>query len=638
MVTDAFILCGGKGTRMGQLAENLPKPMLPLMGKPVLEHILTQCVQNGIKRICLITGHLGQVIETYFKDGKAWNAEIRYFRETEPLGTTGAFKIMEPELPDTFWVLYGDVVFDMDLKRMYDFHQTKNARMTVAVHPNDHPYDSDLIETDLSDRVIRVHPKPHAADLRVRNLVNAALYLVEKEVIRHIPPGKSDWGRYQLPDLCRTLPIYAWRTAEYIKDMGTPDRIKKVEADLKTGKPQRRNLQRKQKAIFLDRDGVLNEDNDLIHKPEQLKVFPFAAEAVRKINQSDYLAIAVTNQSVVARGLTDETGLNHIHAELDYQLAQGSAYLDDLYYCPHHPDKGYEGEVVELKIECECRKPKPGMLLKAADRYNIDLHESWIIGDRQADIEAGRRAGCTTVGVMTGNGLKNTQIAPDFTFYSVAEAVDYILHEPHRKLAESIWQKMLSATKSPYVIAIAGNTGTGKSTVAAYVQRFFARRGKKTLKVELDYWILAPEKRSVQHNLHEIYQTDRLQADLIRLFEGESVTATGYQRNPTWKTEPPTYELTADTEVVIIEGIVALMLENLLERYDLKLFCAVSEEIFYRNLYQLNRWKGRTDEEIERMIYARKQSEYNQIAKQAALADEVIWNDRIRWISESSTL
>ncbi|MFN4299927.1 MAG: HAD-IIIA family hydrolase [Thermaurantimonas sp.] len=629
MVTDAYILCGGKGTRMGQLASNLPKPMLPLMGKPVLEHIVLQCVKNGIKRICLITGHLSHVIEEYFKDGNAWNVEIRYFKEAEPLGTTGAFKLLESELPDIFWIFYGDVVFDMDLKRMYNFHKAKNARMTIAVHPNDHPYDSDLIETDLSDRVVQVHPKPHAADLRVRNLVNAALYLVEKEVIHHIPIGKSDWGRHQLPKLCKTLPIYAWRTAEYLKDMGTPDRIQKVEADLKSGKPQRRNLQQKQKAIFLDRDGVLNEDIDLIHQPEQLKVFPFAAEAVRKINQSDYLAIVVTNQSVVARGLTDEAGLNRIHAELDYQLAEGYAYLDDLYYCPHHPDKGFEGEVVELKIECECRKPKPGMLLKAAERYNIDLNGSWIIGDRQADVEAGLSAGCTTMGVMTGNGLKNTRIAPDFTFYSVAEAVEYILKEPHKPVAESLLQRIRTSSKRPYVLAIAGNTGTGKSTLATYVQRYFLRNGINVLKVELDHWILASEKRSSAHDLHEIYQINRLEEDLKNFLEGKSVTPTGYQRNPTWKIEPPKYKLTSETDVVIVEGIVALMLKNLVDKYDWKLFCTVSDKTFYRNLYQLNRWKGRTDEEIKQMIQLRKSSEYNVIAEQGTLADEVIWNDAI---------
>ncbi|GCD76973.1 hypothetical protein JCM31826_04550 [Thermaurantimonas aggregans] len=628
MVTNAYILCGGKGTRMGELAYNLPKPMLPLMGKPVLEHIINQCVQNGINRIHLITGFLSNVIEEYFKDGNNWNVEIQYFREAEPLGTTGAFKVLEAELPEIFWVFYGDVVFDVDLKRMYDFHKAKKARMTIAVHPNDHPYDSDLIETDLSDRVIQVHPKPHAPELRVRNLVNAALYLVEKEVIHYLPTGKSDWGRHQLPKLCKELPIYAWRTAEYIKDMGTPDRIQKVEADLKAGKPQRRNLRQMQKAIFLDRDGVLNEDNDLIHRPEQLKVFPFAAEAVRKINQSDYLAISVTNQSVVARGLTDEAGLNRIHAELDFQLAEGHAYLDDLYYCPHHPDKGFEGEVVELKIECECRKPKPGMLLKAAERYNIDLKESWIIGDRESDIEAGKSAGCTTAGVMTGNGLKNTRIAPDFTFYSVAEAVEYILNEPHKTLAEDLFKKIQNLSKQPYVIAIAGNTGTGKSTLATYIQRHLRKNGLSVLKVELDHWILAPEKRSSAHDLHEIYQINRLEKDLKEFLEGKSVTPTGYQRNPTWKIAPPMYQLTSETDVVIVEGIVALMLKNLVDIYDWKLFCAVSEETFYKNLYQLNRWKGRTDGEIERMIRLRKSSEYDVIEKQANLADSVIWNDK----------
>ncbi len=621
MIETAYILCGGRGTRMGTISESIPKPMLPLLGKPVLEHILLQCKSNAITNICLITGHLGHVIKNYFKDGSRWHLSIEYFEEEEPLGTTGAFKFLENELPETFWIFYGDVIFDADLIQMVRYHRDKKAEMTIAVHPNDHPYDSDLIVTDSTGRVLRVHSKPHTRHLKARNLVNAALYLTEKNVIRHLPYGKSDWGRDQLPLLTKKIPVYAWRTTEYIKDIGTPDRIKKVESDLISGKPSRRNLRNLQKAIFLDRDGVLNKDIDLIHRPEQLKVYPYTARAVRKINQSDYLSIVVTNQSVVARGLVDLEGLDQIHAELDYALALEHAYLDDLYYCPHHPDKGYPGEIAKLKVECNCRKPAPGMLLQAAEKYNINLADSWIIGDRQADIEAGKLAGCQTVGVLTGNALKNIYIAPDFIFHNLEQAIDYIIEDPHKNPSNVIYRNFLHSDKRPYLIGIAGNTGSGKSTFATYLTKYFQRRNVKAIKIELDHWILAPEFRSETHDLREVYQIDRIEEDLKKIISGESIIPPGYKRHPTWKTTPPRYELTPDTDVLIVEGIVAFMPEILKYRFDYKVFCEATEQRFMDNLYSLNSWKGRSKEEIGYLIERRKQTEYQIIQKQKNMGD-----------------
>lgn len=121
------------------------------------------------------------------------------------------------------------------------------------------------------------------------------------------------------------------------------------------------------------------------------------SEAIKKINASGYLAIVVTNQPVIARGEVTFQELEEIHNKMETLLGKEGAYLDAIYYCPHHPHKGYEGERPELKIECDCRKPKPGMLLKAAEDYNIDLSQSWMIGDGENDVKAGINAGCKTV-------------------------------------------------------------------------------------------------------------------------------------------------------------------------------------------------------------------------------------------------
>jgi D-glycero-D-manno-heptose 1,7-bisphosphate phosphatase len=177
--------------------------------------------------------------------------------------------------------------------------------------------------------------------------------------------------------------------------MGTPDRYAQVSADIENGMVRRRNLSVKQKAVFLDRDGTINKLNGFITKPEKFELIDGAAEAIRKINSAGYLAIVITNQPVIARGEASLEDLEHIHHKMEAELGRAGAYVDDIFFCPHHPDKGFPGERPEYKIDCECRKPKPGMIVAAAKKYNIDLAQSYMVGDDARDAGTGLAAGCT---------------------------------------------------------------------------------------------------------------------------------------------------------------------------------------------------------------------------------------------------
>ncbi len=179
--------------------------------------------------------------------------------------------------------------------------------------------------------------------------------------------------------------------------MGTPERYTAVCEDFRRGIVTARNLKHKQKAVFLNRDGTINKYVGFLRNPEELELLPGAAEAIRQINASGYLAIVVTNQPVIARGEVTIEQLDEIHNKLETLLGQDGAYLDAIYYCPLHPDKGFPGEISELKIDCDCRKPKPGMILKAAEDFNIDLSQSWMVGDDKRDMEARQTAGCKTL-------------------------------------------------------------------------------------------------------------------------------------------------------------------------------------------------------------------------------------------------
>ena len=425
-------MAGGKGTRLAGLTQDeIPKPMVSLLGKPLLLWQMEALKRSGITEIILVIGHLGHVIEDFFGDGGAFGLHIQYFREEKPLGTAGALAHVRPMLEQTFFLLYGDVLFDIDLRRMERFHREKRADATLFVHPNAHPFDSDLVETDEEQRVLRLDSKHNVRNHWYENLVNAGLYLLNSRICEDLPEQERiDLERDILLRLCRGgSGIYAYYSPEYIKDIGTVDRIRAAEDELKSGGVAARNLQKPQRAIFLDRDGTINIKRGLISSPEQFELEPCAAEAIRKINRSGYLAIVITNQPSVARGLCGVKDIEEIHRKMQTLLGREGVFLDAVRFCPHHPDRGYPEENPAYKIPCHCRKPDIGMLENCAEQYHIDLSVSWFVGDTTVDIQTGKNAGTRTALVLTGDAGSDRKydVKPDLICENILEAVDKIL-------------------------------------------------------------------------------------------------------------------------------------------------------------------------------------------------------------------
>jgi D,D-heptose 1,7-bisphosphate phosphatase len=413
-------MAGGKGTRVFSIASDLPKPMIPICGKPVLEHQIDCLKRNGLTEIILVIGHLGEHIKNYFGNGERFGCNITYYTEMEPLGTAGALYKLK-NLSNDFILLNGDIIFDIDFSRMINFHREKNAHVTIAVHPNSHPYDSAVIFTNNSNQVTRWLNKEDERTY-YKNQVNAGIHIMTTEFLKNCPQSKEkiDLDRDILKPLISGGKIFAYSTPEYIKDMGTPERYVQVKADIESGIVRQKNLSNRQKCVFLDRDGTINVFNDFITKPEDLELLEGAAEAIKRINSLGYLAIVITNQPVIARGQVDFNTLDLIHMKMETDLGRHGAYIDDLFFCPHHPDKGFTGERPEFKIDCECRKPKPGMILQAAEKYNIDLSESFMVGDDMRDVNAGINAGCIPVFLTKnkpneGNNIKTFANLLDFT-------------------------------------------------------------------------------------------------------------------------------------------------------------------------------------------------------------------------------
>lgn len=411
----AVIMAGGKGTRISSVASDIPKPMIPVNGMPVMEYQIELLRNQGIKDIIITVSHKKEVIMDYFGDGKnlsqatgkSFNVNISYYVEDRPLGNAGALFRLRDRLSEDFLLINADVIFDIDVERFVDFHKSAGGLVTLFTHPNNHPFDSGLIFADKDKTITAWLAKEDRRPKYYKNRVNAGLHIIAPKALDitrerlikeygHLPE-RVDLDRDILKPLAGTGMMYCYDSCEYVRDMGTPKRYGQVCRDMLLGYIGRKNLRERQKAIFLDRDGTINREEGFLSDIDRFELLPGVGNAIRKINQSGYLTIVITNQPVIARGELSREGLEEIHNKMETLLGKEGAYLDGIYYCPHHPHSGYEGEVKELKIDCNCRKPKPGMLYAAAEAFHIDLKSSWMVGDRERDIAAGKSAGCKTV-------------------------------------------------------------------------------------------------------------------------------------------------------------------------------------------------------------------------------------------------
>ncbi len=416
------IMAGGRGTRISELFPDIPKPLIPIDGVPVLEREILSLKEQGFDDIILTVGYMAEKIMHHFGNGRRLGVHIDYFVEKQPLGNAGALFQIKDQLTEDFLLLNGDAVFDIDFNRFVAYHKEQDCLVTLFTHPNNHPYDSGLIISDENNIVQKWLTKEDERPKYYKNRVNAGLHVISPKLLeKDINTPKIDLDRQLLKPLSGTGKMICYDSPEYVKDMGTPERYYAVSEDYKAGRITAKNLKNKQKAIFLDRDGTINEYVGFLTNIDEFKLLDGVTDAIKKINASGFLAIVVTNQPVVARGEVTYEQLDEIHHKMETLLGQEGAYLDAIYYCPHHPHSGYAGEVKSLKIECECRKPKPGMLMKAAKDYNIDLEQSWMIGDSKNDILAGKNAGCKTVLI----GMEDDD--QDITVGTLLEGVQKIL-------------------------------------------------------------------------------------------------------------------------------------------------------------------------------------------------------------------
>ena len=625
------ILAGGMGTRLRERTGNtIPKPMVPVLGKPLLEHQILLCKYNGFKDIALLVHHQHEAISSYFGDGSIFGVRLNYVLEETPRGTAGAIRDALRHLSPTFLVLYGDTFLDVDLIKLWRAHEVSKANATLFLHPNDHPQDSDLVQVDRFGRILSIHGYPHPEGHTYRNLVNAGLYAFSKENLLDFLPesGSADLAKNTFPAMLNAgLSLASYISPEFIKDLGTPTRLDAVIAGITSGLVEKRSGRCLRSAIFLDRDGTLNREVDHLSHLDQFELLPSVATAIQQINQTGHLAVVITNQPVIARGGLTLDGLDAIHSKLDFLLGAGHAYIDAMYVCPHHPDRGFESEVIDLKIDCSCRKPRTGMIDQACEELNISREQSWFIGDTTTDIETAKRAGLRSMLVRTGYAGRDGKfpILPDYIAPNLSSAIKWILEG--RPRIQKFLLPIVAQHMQARLILIGGLSRSGKSSIAQVLKEQFAMINRTSHIISLDSWLFPPVHRQEGSGVLKRYDISCAESQISGWYSRATrhvLQLPGY--DPVTRTPCISLSLQfiGPNDVIIVEGVPALAIKGLASIADAKIYVEANEQ---ERLYRIQEdylWRGLTQLEIDSLLLSRQQDETELILESQKQADYLL--------------
>jgi histidinol-phosphate phosphatase family protein len=614
----AIILAGGKGTRLSSILNGLPKPLVDIDGLPLLTRQILLLKEYRFTDIIILVNHAAEKIIDYCNANNNWGLNVTCIDDGQPKGTAGAVLNIFNELSNEFLVMYGDTMLDVDLDKFHLFHKLDNSTAaTLFLHPNDHPSDSDLVEIDSENRVLAFNPYPHG-EVYLSNLVNAALYWINKNSLKKWVGVSTmfDFGKDLFPQMLNNnLIIRGYNSFEYIKDCGTPERVTKVTNDLRSGKISRSKLSHKQKAIFIDRDGTINEEVNHLAKLDSFKLLPNISKAIKRLNLSEFRICIVTNQPVIARGDLTFQELKIIHNKLETEIGKEGAYVDRIYVCPHHPDSGYEKEISSLKINCNCRKPNIGLLKQATEDLNIDLHESWFIGDTTTDILTAKNANIKSILVKTGYaGLDNKyNVLPDFEMPDLFTATNFII-DVFPKIETTIIN-LEPLLKNNKFIFIGGLSRSGKSTFSKVLE-FYLSKSNKVHLISIDRWLKNENERTP--SVKGRYDIEGIINFLKKVSSNEvgNIAIPFYdKKNKKMIIDSEKINFTKD-DIFIIEGTISLYFSQYVQFNTLKLFIKIDEKNRKQRLIDEYIIRGYNIEEAEEIYFNRQIDETSIVNEQ----------------------
>lgn len=382
-VKQAAILIGGKGTRLGDAVRHTPKPLLEVCGRPFVEHVMLNLRRFGFTDFLLLAGYHAAVVDEKYGAHSRFAEELRatitVVVEPSPLGTGGALRYAREFLRDEFLLLNGDSIFDfnyLDLTCSLD-DEPDNWLCRVALLEVHNATRYGFVEIE-GARVRAFREKPAAPQ---SGLINSGVYWLKSRVLDYVLETPCSLEQEIFPALAQDGCLFGRKYNGYFIDIGIPEDLEAARADLvhRMRKP----------AAFLDRDGTLNHDDGYTHRVEDFRWIDGAKAAIRALNDAGYLVFIVTNQAGIARGYFDAAAVDALHTWMQGELAALGAHIDDIRYCPHHP----EGSIPELATACDCRKPGVGMLQSLISQWHPELSYSFMLGDSDKDAEAGNAAG-----------------------------------------------------------------------------------------------------------------------------------------------------------------------------------------------------------------------------------------------------
>jgi D,D-heptose 1,7-bisphosphate phosphatase len=389
IVREALVLAGGLATRLGEAAADVPKCLQPVAGRPFIDHLLWDLRRQGVRRVVLCTGRLHEAVEAHVGDGTAFGVEAVYSLESEPLGTAGALALGSRSIEGEYVIaVNGDSLLDcnlLDLSLRLRAEPTADAVLALREVPDASRFGS--VRLGPGGRIEAFAEKGSAGP----GLINGGVYCLRTARLRGLPIAVSSLESDVFPALAAAERLLGAVSDAFFVDIGLPESLAAAQTPVAAW--------RRKPCAFLDRDGVINEDVGHLHAPDEFRFMPGAPEAIRMLNDSGWLVVVVTNQAGIGRGLYTEEDFARFTGFIDERLAEAGAHVDATYHCPHHPTAG----LGEYLTECDCRKPAPGMVLRAIADWKPDVGRSFLLGDKPSDLEAAAAAGVRGVLYRGGN-------------------------------------------------------------------------------------------------------------------------------------------------------------------------------------------------------------------------------------------
>jgi len=421
-VSQAVITLGGQGTRLQSISASIPKPLYPVCGLSTLERAIVTLTREGVNNFIFLLGNNSDAfvqISSYLE--RTYKCYINIYIESSPLGEAGALFHVLDSLQDVFLFVNGDIIFDISLKRLSHFFADSNADIALVTHFTSHPEDSDCVLESPSARVVDYKLKTESSTQKPFFLGYSGLSMLKREVLLDLIQAHSTstapcsfFQGIATPSLLKCASVVSYNTTEYLKDMGTPDRLEAVSRDLAIGKVSSLSYRNQQSALFIDRDNTIVRcpPGQYVLSTRDIELLDLNIRYISDIAKHYDFVVCVTNQPQVAMGLLTLAELALINSSIAIKCSAFDLQISSFYCCPHHPHDGYPDEIPELKTRCSCRKPMPGLVYQASIERNIDLSTSMFIGDSQRDELLAQAIGLKYVDVrqIDGSNSRSTTL------------------------------------------------------------------------------------------------------------------------------------------------------------------------------------------------------------------------------------